>query len=175
MNKRIFVDIDGTLNNQSEVLLRRMNEKYGTNYNFEDIDSYNFFDLHYPNVWEETNRKDFWDEVGIDMNTIGIITRLVEEGNEVFLVSASLFHDTLSYKISKTLSHFSRSIMDESKVIITSRKYLVSGGILIDDYIANIVQYPGPTILYDQPWNREYEGHNRAHNFYEVYDMISKM
>ena len=45
-------------------------------------------------------------------------------------------------------------VVEERDVIITHRKDLVRGDILVDDAPHNLETFPGKTIAFDRPWNR---------------------
>jgi 5'(3')-deoxyribonucleotidase len=60
-------------------------------------------------------------------------------------------------------------------LIFTYRKDLVKGNVLIDDAPHNITSYPGPTIIYDRPWNRKVTGTARVNKWSEVVDVSRKI
>lgn len=60
----IFIDIDDTITNFAEILLKRLNKKYKTNYNIKDITYWNWITEQYNKPWEVIE-KSFWEEVKV--------------------------------------------------------------------------------------------------------------
>ncbi len=149
----ILIDIDDTISNFSEVLINHLNRLNNTNFKKEDISDWDWYKNHFENPWKPTEYKNFWDDIVIDKNSINLIEKLVENGHEVYLVTASFPSDSLGYKVRKTLSNFKENLLNESNIIICSNKHIIKGDLRIDDGIHNL-DSNSINILFDQPWNR---------------------
>ena len=162
----ILIDIDSTISNFGEALLNYLEDAFcktiKNNFGriparrtYDEITCYSWFDKTYDNPWWPTYYTEFWNEVKINPDAVKVIDSWVEQGHEVYLVSASRFTDTLGYKIQRTLAPFKN--LSEANVIITQNKAMIKGDILIDDCVDNLRHFEGTTVCYAQPWNTAYE------------------
>lgn len=150
----VLIDIDSTITNFAEVLLKYLNEQYSTNYSKSDITHWGWFTATFSNPWEPLELAQFWDEVQVLPNVVSSIKRLQDEGAKVYLVTASFFTDTLGLKIRNVLKEFSGALT-EHNVIVAQNKSLILGDVMIDDNIENLKTCRCPhKILFKQPWNR---------------------
>ena len=171
---KILIDIDDTISNFGEVLLKWLNLENETNYKKEDIDNWEWFREKFNDPWKPTEYKRFWKEVKIDKDAIKCIENLVIEGHEVYLVTASFPSDTLGYKIRKTLSNFNENLINKNNVIVCYNKGMIQGDIRIDDGFHNLYDN-SLNILYTQPWNENFSGNTefiRKNNWNDIYDLI---
>ena len=51
-------------------------------------------------------------------------------------------------------------------------KSLIRADLIIDDRYKNVMDFVGPCILFDQPWNSHHQHHNRAAGWNEVVAMV---
>lgn len=151
---RILFDIDDTITNFCEVLLKRLNELNGTSYSKNDINSWHWFRNTFENPWKPLEDKNFWDDIEVDKKAIILIENLIENGHEVYLATASFPNDALGYKIRKTLEFFNKKIMGESNVIVCYNKALINCDVRIDDAVHNLTDKNSINFLYTQPWNK---------------------
>ena len=154
---KILIDIDDTISNFGEVLLKWLNLENNTNYKKEDIDNWEWFREKFNDPWKPTEYKKFWKEVKIDTDAIKCIENLIIKGHEVYLVTASFPNDTLGYKIRKTLSNFNKNLINRNNIIVCYNKGLIKGDIRIDDGIHNLYNDGSLNILYSQPWNQNFK------------------
>lgn len=162
---KILIDIDDTISNFSEVVLRRLNQLYLTHYKKEDINNWHWFKQTFHNPWLILQEKNFWDEIKIDKNAINFIEKIAQNGEEIYLVTASFFNDSLGYKIKKTLENFNEKIINESNIIVCNNKSMIKGDIRIDDGFHNLFE-DSINILYSQPWNLIYDNSIQKIKFY---------
>ena len=147
---KILIDIDDTISNFGEVLLKYLNRQYDTDYKKDDIINWEWFRNNFQNPWQPTEYCFFWDEVVIDKDAINCIENLVKKGHEVYLVTASFPNDTLGYKIRKVLENFNKNLINQSNIIVCYNKGIIKGDIRIDDEIHNLYN-DSINILFEQP------------------------
>lgn len=154
----ILVDIDGVIFNTQETLLSFLNNRYDTNYALSDITSYDWFDKTFKDPWGFMEKPEFWYAVNTDSNAIKHITKWIQEGHIVKIVTASHFHHGIFAKMNKLKRDFGGVIRDED-IIVCYNKNMIKGDLLIDDCFDNAKKF-GMTanqwaVLYSQPWNIE--------------------
>ena len=154
----ILVDIDSTITNFAEILLKYSNFTYKTSYKYEDISSYEWFDATFKDPWIFTNYKNFWNAVTVDSKAVTTLESWIKQGHRIYLVTASHFNSMLSYKIKRTLEAFNPKIINERNVVITHDKSIINGNVMIDDCVDNLIDFNGARICYAQPWNQHYGG-----------------
>lgn len=151
----ILVDIDSTVTNFSEALLKTNNVIFGTDYTYDQIATYNWFNATFTDPWTITKHPSFWDVVKVNPDAVSTIESWVKQGHKVYLVTASHFNDSLGYKIKKTLEPFNPKLINERNIIIAQDKSVVQGTIMIDDCEENLDNFNGIKVCYAQPWNKE--------------------
>ena len=132
----ILIDIDDTISNFAEVLLKHLNKKYKTSYKINDITSWNWFCEKFSNPWEVIT-KEFWEEVEIIQEAKNFIKKRLEKGDEIYLVTATFIDNNLPIKIENMLKKLD-NLIDEKHIIITYNKSLVCGDVMIDDGFHNL-------------------------------------
>lgn len=175
---RFLVDIDDTISNFGEVLINALNYTHHTSFTKEDMDNWEWLRSNFKNPWLPTEHKYFWDKVSIDKDAINCLEKLVQKGEEVYLVTASFPNDMLGYKIRKTLENFNQKYINEKNVIVCYNKSLIKGDIRIDDGIHNL--YNGDlNILLTRPWNKNFDEKSshiltiRKNNWKEINDLFN--
>lgn len=169
----ILVDIDSTITNFAEVLLFVNNARTKNNYKYSDITSYDWFDKTFSNPWQPTTIEKFWDKVQVNPKAVSTIERWIEQGHKVYLVTASHFNNTISYKIKKTLEPFNPKIINERNVIIAQDKSIIMGEAMIDDCVDNLYNFNGVRICYTQPWNQDFNGSLRFADWDKISEAIN--
>lgn len=168
----ILVDIDSTITNFSEALLKTNNVIFGTDYTYDQIATYDWFNATFTDPWTITKHPGFWDVVKVNPDAVSIIESWVKQGNKIYLVTASHFNDTLGYKIKKTLEHFNPELINERNIIIAQDKSTIMGDVMIDDCIDNLVNFEGARICYAQPWNQHYGGSLRFSDWDKINEVV---
>lgn len=169
----ILVDIDSTITNFAEVLLFVNNVRAKSNYQYSDITSYDWFDRTFVNPWQPTTIEKFWDKVQVNPKAVSTIERWIEQGHKVYLVTASHFNNTLSYKIKKTLEPFNPKFINERNVIIAQDKSAIMGDLMIDDCVDNLYYFNGAHVCYAQPWNQNFNGSIRFSDWNKINEAIN--
>lgn len=60
-------------------------------------------------------------------------------------------------------------------IVITYRKYLVRGDVLVDDAGHNLKTFPGHTLAFDRPWNRKIESTARIDHWDQGVETLKKI
>lgn len=176
---RFLVDIDDTISNFGEILIRELNNIYNTSFTKEDMNNWEWLKDNFKNPWTPTESKEFWDKISIDKDAINCLEKLVQKDEEVYLVTASFPNDMLGYKIRKTLENFNQKYINEKNVIVCYDKSLIKGDIRIDDGIHNLYN-ESLNILLTQPWNKNFDEKTlsiltiRKNNWKEINDLFNE-
>ena len=73
---KILIDIDDTISNFGETLIKWLNKINNTNYKKDDITNWRWLRDNFDNPWKPTEYKAFWKEVQIDENAIYFIEKI---------------------------------------------------------------------------------------------------
>lgn len=176
----ILVDMDDTIENLSEAWVAYLNNRYGTSVSVSDISSWDisqaFPTLSKSEIYGALKETELWGAVKPLPGAVKYLKKLVEDGNEVFIVTAS-HPDTVEAKMNLVLFQYFPFIPYQN-VIISSRKQMISGDILIDDGVHNLGgKYMG--MLFTANHNRTVSDDElselnavRVNNWKEVYELI---
>ena len=175
---RILIDMDDTIENLGEAWVAWLNEKYGTNVNWFDIRNWDmqisFPTLTEQQIYEVLNEGAFWDSVTVKQGANEYISKLMEEGHEVFIVTSS-WYKTVQPKMEKCLFKYF-PFLSWDQVVLTSHKYLVKGDILVDDNPENFVDGDYFGILFTAPHNIDFDVYDtdlvRVNNWEAAYIVI---
>lgn len=176
----ILVDMDDTIENLSEAWVSYLNSRYGTNVSVSDISSWDisqaFPTLSKTEVYGALKEVELWGAVKPLPGAVKYLKKLVEDGNDVFIVTAS-HPDTVGAKMNQVLFRYFPFIPYQN-VIISSKKQMISGDILIDDGVHNLGgKYMG--MLFTANHNRTVSDNElselnaiRVNNWKETYELI---
>lgn len=178
---KVLVDMDDTMENLLVCWLNRLNKKHGTNvahHNVHSWDMCEFFpSLSKKEVFAPLHDETLWDEIEPIKGSVQYLKRLIEDGHEIYVVTAS-HYNTVKPKIEKVLFKYFPFISWDN-VIITSNKQMIKGDILIDDAPHNLVDGGYFKILMDAPHNQGYSAENngmvRVYNWEEIYKLITRL
>lgn len=161
--KKLMIDLDETI--CSPRYLEEVNKYLGTNYQYEDINTYFVED-----VMDEDTREKFLDYFYQNINVyqnahliphaIDVIKKL-SEFYEIYIVSA--FVDKRRVKESSIMAKYkyewileNMPFIDPKKVIMTGSKDIILCDIKIDDKLSNLKGYGTTKLLLDHMHNRKY-------------------
>ena len=180
MSKKIIVliDLDDTMTYLTRAWCTYLNQRYGTEVSENDVTSWNicdyFPDLTEIQVFEPLHKDSFWQYVEPLENASEYISKIISEGFEVYICTAS-FIDTIKTKFELVIERYFPFI-SWNQVIITKNKQLVKGDILIDDGIHNLERGTYKKILMSAPHNQHYDaelnGMTRVNTWEEAYNAI---
>ena len=179
---RIGIDIDDTIAQFIPYFIKRYNEKYGTEFNVEDIKSF---------CLEEeldTIRRRIDDEVfGMQVkgeywklecypDVAECISHLKDDGNEIILITSRVC-------ASDTVEWLKRYGIEYDELYTIKSKQYILGALnldfFIDDSLENIkyAEYFGiKPILFNQPWNSDCDRKNvkRVFNWEDIYNYVEE-
>ena len=166
----LLVDMDDTIEQLLRAWVDGVNKEYGFSVEYDDIKEWNvsaaFPGLSWKQVYDIPMRPGFWKTVEPIPGAAEALLRLTEAGHEIYIVTATPF-DSVPEKISGYLfEHFPFLRWDQ--VIITGKKQLIRGDVLIDDAPHNLEGGGYEKILMDAPHNRAYDA--EANGMIRVYD-----
>ena len=176
----ILVDMDDTIECLTRAWVTYLNWRHGTNVSWRDIRSWDMRKA-FPSLSEEEVYAPlcidwFWDTVKPMKDAITGVKRLIDAGNDVYIVTASTYV-TLKAKMEKVLFRYF-PYLSWDQVIVTSRKQMVRGDVLIDDAPHNLEGFDGMRILMDAPHNRGYKawdnGMLRVNHWDEICGVLLK-
>lgn len=143
----ILFDFDEVIVDINTNALNYINDKLKTNYVIEDLKTWDFFDQEAirPAFMEFLLKPDLYQRLAIpDKKMIGLIKQLIESGEKVFIVTASVegSHESKEKFIRESMPFFD---IDKVFVINPSSKYKVKSEVLNDLQL----NYHEPIVLVD--------------------------
>lgn len=114
----ILVDMDDTIEHLLKAWVNGVNEKYGCCVSCDEIVSWDV-SADFPGLTHEQ-----------------VLSRLISSGNEVYIVTATPY-ESIFEKMSEVLFKYF-PFLSWDQVIVTSRKQLIRGDVLIDDGVHNL-------------------------------------
>ena len=177
----ILVDMDDVMEQLAKGWVDYLNEKYCLNKSIDDVNDWDiskaFPELTYDEVYAAELDDAIWDYVEPMPGAAEGIRKLIDDGHDVFVVTATIYQ-TLRSKMEKVLFRYF-PYLDWDSVIVTSNKYLIKGDVLIDDGPHNFVKGDYRKILFNANHNRSFDensvGAKRVYNWDEAYDEICKI
>ena len=176
---RILIDLDDVLHHLSDAWSEYLNKKYNRHVKMEEITSWEW-EPFYPGltreeIFEPLGNEDFWKTVKPFEGAAEVLQKLIDSGNEIYVVTASSYKG-LRGKLDNTLFRYFPMI-DYRHVIVAYNKQLIDGDILIDDNSENLEGGNYVKILMTAPYNKAYDaeanGMIRVNDWDEVYEAIS--
>ena len=174
----ILIDMDDTIESLLKAWVRGVNSKYGRSVSYEEIDSWDV-SLAYPGLTHEQVyavplEKGFWKTVEPIPGAAEAMRHFMDAGHEVFIVTATPY-ESVTEKMSDLLFRYF-PFLSWKQLIITSRKQLIRGDVLIDDGVHNLEGGDYIKILMTAPHNRNYDaeanGMIRVHTWAEIEEII---
>lgn len=174
----ILVDMDDTIEELLPAWIKYLNEFYGTGVQISDVTDWDvsaaFPSLTREQVYAPLYRDEFWDLVKPMCRSREVLQRLIADGHHVLVITTSNYQ-TIRAKMERVLfRYFPFFTWDD--VIVTARKQLVKGDVLIDDGVHNLVGGDYAKLLMSQPHNMRYDaagsGMVRVDSWDDIYRVI---
>ncbi|MDO4741034.1 MAG: hypothetical protein Q4A66_10235 [Eubacteriales bacterium] len=178
---RILIDMDDTLEQLVVGWIAFLNEKYGTQIcpcAVKDWDMCKAFpSLTRSQVYSALDEDALWEHVPPMPGAVETVKRLMDDGHEIFIVTASGYK-SLCAKMEKVLFRYFPYLSWE-QVIVTSQKTLIDGDLIIDDGPHNLCGRHRRKILFSAAHNLSFDestvGAVRAGTWDEVYNEITRL
>ncbi len=177
---RILCDADDTIENLATHWIEELNQRYNKNVDCRNRNSWNMC-VSYPDLTEEQvleplYNDEFWERITPISDSELYLKKLVSDGHEVFIVTASNL-ETKSAKVNKLLKMF--PFLKKENIIFTYDKQAVSGDVLIDDGVHNLLGGKYRKFLFNQPYNEGIDEKaydiTRVFSWKDVYDKVCAM
>ena len=177
----ILVDLDDTIEQLLKALVERANERFGRNATVDDVTDWSIV-CAFPGITKQQildfmRDADFWETVEPVPGAAEGLKHLMDEGHEVYIVTATEYEHVAEKMKGVLFRYFPFISWDQ--VIITSRKQMIRGDVLIDDGVHNLEGGEYKKILVTAPYNRDYDaeanGMIRVHSWDEIIRIIDSM
>ena len=177
---RILIDMDDTIEQLLRAWVNGVNERYGHNVQYEEMLQWDvtvpFEGLTKEQVYSIPDEPGFWKNVEPIEGAAEVIRRFMDEGHEVYIVTATPYISVAEKMDDLLFKWFPFITWDQ--VIITSKKQLIKGDVLIDDGIHNLEGGDYVKILMTAPHNQDYDaeanGMIRVHDWKEIEALYEK-
>lgn len=173
--------MDDTIENLGSAWVDLLNKRHGTSVVWEDVHYWDFTKV-FPELTEEQiysplREAELWDNVTPKEDAVFFLEKLIQDGHDVYIVTASL-PDSVHLKMTRVLYKYFPYI-DTRKIIIAYNKQMIKGDVLVDDAIHNLIGGDFEKILISSPNNITTDetqyGITRAENWEEIYDIICRL
>ena len=180
MNKlTILIDMDDTIENLCETWVNFLNKRHNTNISLDDIVEWDmtkaFPTLTKEQVYAPLLEQELWESIKPLPYAVETLKKLIDEGHKIHIVTAT-HPQNISFKMANIIEKYFPFI-DYNDIIITSKKQLIKGDVLIDDAPHNLIDGEYYSILMTAPHNKRYNasknGMIRVNDWNEVYSVIN--
>ena len=177
----ILVDLDDTIEQLLDALISRANEKYHENILLDEVNDWELtlpgHDVSKEDILNCANEPDFWNMVQPIPGAAEALKHFMDEGHSVYIVTATRI-EHIEKKMNDFLFRYF-PFLSWDQVIITHRKQMIHGDVLIDDGVHNLEGGQYRKILFTAPYNRHFDaeahGMMRVHNWEEIVEIIDHM
>ena len=174
---RIICDMDEVIVDMMNPLLKRYNERFGSDITIEDITQWEL-----PQDMKCIYKQEyFFFQLPPIVGATEGVRQLMEWGHDIIIATNHSADGFIAGEKADWINEFLPEL--EGNMMIGARKDLLQGDVIIDDNADYLINSPCPIkICMDRPWNRElisnavecgryeYVGGRIAHDFYRVSD-----
>lgn len=172
--------MDDTLIRLGEPWVEYLNEKYGTQVNWQEVDDWDiskfFPEIKKYQVFEPLHSAELWKRTKPLEGAVENIEKLRADGHQIVVVTSAPPKTVAAKLIYSLFRYFKFTYKD---VVIAYNKQSVQGDILIDDAPHNLAGGSYMKILMDAPHNRDYNaewnGMMRVETWDQIYDLITEL
>lgn len=183
MTPRILIDWDDTVANLCPTWISELNKIHGTSVEISDMEEWDlskvFPQLSRELITKPLHTEDFWKTIPIKPDALEIIPKLITEGYDVYICTATDYRNIKVKVEGLILKYF--PCIDPKKIICCYNKQMICGEILIDDCFENLLGGCYTGILFSTPYNQkvalDQENFNtyRANNWKDCYALIHQL
>ena len=156
-NKTILIDMDDVMTDLLTPWVEYLNDKHDLSVYTSDITAWDmslfFHTLSKEEIYQPLDEEDFWKTVKPREGAVYYLNKLCNE-YQVYIVTATSL-STIKYKIDHIIKPYFPFI-NPRNIIISNNKQMISGDILIDDNINNLLGGKYDKILFSRPHNYTY-------------------
>ena len=174
----ILVDMDDTIEQLLKALVKRANERFGRCATVDEVTDWSivcaFPGLEKIQILDFMCEPDFWENVEPVPGAAEGLKHFMDEGHQVYVVTATESEHVAGKMKGVLFRYF--PFISWDRVIVTSRKQMIRGDVLIDDGIHNLEGGDYRKILFTAPYNKDYDaeanGMIRADNWDDVVRIV---
>ncbi len=177
----ILVDMDDTIEQLLKAWVKGVNKKYARSVTVDEIVTWDvaaaFPGLTHDEVYGIPMQPGFWSNVEPVSDSAQVLQNLIAAGHEVFIVTATPY-ESIYEKMSEVLFKYF-PFLSWDQVIVTTRKQMIRGDVLIDDGIHNLEGGQYKKVLMTAPHNIHYDaeahGMVRVNSWKEIEQVIDRL
>lgn len=166
----VLIDMDDVLEDLLTPWCRTLSERHGLNVTREDVVDWEmskfFPSLSREELFAPLGEIDFWKNVEPTPGAQEALKELEADGHELYLVTSS-HYGTIRTKMRHVVRRLFPQFTAEN-LIVTRRKQMIRGDVLVDDNPDNLIGGAYEKILMDVPHNRNFD--ERRHGIVRVAD-----
>ena len=177
----ILVDMDDTIEHLLQAWVDALNARYHRDVTIDTIRTWNVAAA-YPgisrkDVYAVPDEPGFWKTVKPVEGSAEVLKHFKEEGHELYIVTATRYESIFEKMDDLLFRYFPFISWDQ--VIVTSKKQMIRGDVLIDDGIHNLEGGDYVKVLMTMPHNEDYDaeanGMIRVHDWKEAEAVIDRL
>ena len=173
---KILIDVDGVVADLDREWLRRYNQDYNDHLTKKEWTKWGIHDLVKPEcgtkIYEYLWMDDLYNNVLPIEGSLFSVRHLRSMGHRCIFVTSGIQPAKIRWLFNQGFLT-SKVWQSDPDVAIVNDKSLIHGDLLIDDRPKNIDDFGGNAILFDQPWNQEYNLVYRAKYWNDVLAQIN--
>ena len=177
----ILVDMDDVMEQLRKALVNRANKRFHRNASVDDVTDWSivcaFPGIAKQQVLDFMREADFWETVEPVPGAAEALRHFLDEGHEVYVVTATEYEHVAEKMKGVLFRYF--PFLSWDHVIVTGRKQMIRGDVLIDDGVHNLEGGEYKKILVTAPYNKDYDaeanGMIRVHGWDEIVRIIDGM
>ncbi len=155
----ILVDMDDVIERLLVRLVEQTNRKYRRSVTVDQVTDWDMI-VAYPGLTKKQildfmYEPGFWETVEPVPGAAEALKHFIDEGHEVYIVTATEY-EVVPEKMTRCLFRIF-PFLSWDQVIITGRKQMIRGDVLIDDGVHNLEGGDYKRILFTAPYNRDYD------------------
>ena len=173
--KRIAVDLDSVCNELVPAWLNWYNTEWNDNVQFEDITSWEIdrFTRAGKNMYEFLSIPGVFQTLPIQENCYGVMDWLCTL-YDVYIVSSWANRAQQVEDKVKWIKYY-LPFFNTDNLIFCINKSAISADYMLDDGVHNLDTFSGTGLLYDRPWNQQYNHYTRLNNWDEVFNYFKEL
>ena len=155
----ILVDMDDTIEQLLRAWLKCANEKFDREVTYDEVRDWDvskaYPGLTHDQIYDILLQPGFWKTVEPMPGAARVLKQFMEDGHKVYIVTATDY-EIIPEKMDHLLFRYF-PFLSWDQVIITSRKQMIKGDVLIDDGVHNLEGGDYAKILVTAPHNVDYD------------------